>query len=157
MLFSDKKKMVFSLIAAVFFIFLDRFFKILALKAYSDKEVSLVGNLLKFTLEKNYNIAFSLPFSGLLLIILTAIIIIGLIYFSLILYKKQEYRYIPYLTFILFGAMSNLFDRVKYGYVIDYIDLKYFTVFNVADMMIVGGVIFLFLLNIKKIKDSKYV
>jgi signal peptidase II len=43
------------------------------------------------------------------------------------------------LLFIIFGAISNLVDRLKFGYVIDYIDIKYFTVFNLADIMIVVG------------------
>ncbi|MBU1778489.1 signal peptidase II, partial [Patescibacteria group bacterium] len=46
--------------------------------------------------------------------------------------------------FIIFGAISNLTDRLEYGYVIDYFSLKYFTIFNLADVMIVIGVFCLF-------------
>jgi signal peptidase II len=38
------------------------------------------------------------------------------------------------------GAFSNLYDRLHYGYVIDYFDLKYFTVFNLSDVMIIIGI-----------------
>jgi signal peptidase II len=37
------------------------------------------------------------------------------------------------------GAAGNLFDRVRTGGVIDFIDLHVWPVFNVADMAIVGG------------------
>ncbi|MEA3398210.1 MAG: signal peptidase II [Patescibacteria group bacterium] len=135
----NKKKMAFLFLLAIFFIILDRFLKILALEFYVTEEISLIGDILKFNLTKNSNIAFSLPFSGIFLIIVTGLIIIALIYFWLILYKKREYRFLPYLTIIIFGAISNLLDRIKYGYVIDYLNMKYFTVFNIADMMIAGG------------------
>jgi signal peptidase II len=37
------------------------------------------------------------------------------------------------------GASGNLFDRLWRGGVVDYIDLKVWPVFNLADMAIVGG------------------
>ena len=64
-------------------------------------------------------------------------LICQLLYLSI----KKDYIKAWLLLAIIFGAISNLFDRIKYGYVIDYLDLKYFTVFNLADVMIVGGVI----------------
>ena len=39
------------------------------------------------------------------------------------------------------GAASNLFDRVRRGSVVDFIDLKWWPVFNVADIGITAGVI----------------
>ncbi len=47
---------------------------------------------------------------------------------------------------LLSGALSNLFDRLHYGCVIDFIDLKFWPVFNLADIFICLGV---FLLIIK--------
>lgn len=134
-----RKKAVFLLLSAVFFISLDRFFKILALNYFTEK-YNIIGNILSFQLAQNYNIAFSLPLSGWWLNILIIIILIGLIYWLLILFKRQEFQPALCLSFVLFGAISNMFDRLQYGFVIDYLDLKYFTVFNIADIMIVGGV-----------------
>ena len=53
------------------------------------------------------------------------------------------------LTILLFGAISNIIDRIRLGFVIDYIDLKYFTIFNIADIMIVGSIGLLIITNIK--------
>ena len=64
-----------------------------------------------------------------------------MLYELLFLWQRQEWSKVVLLTFIIFGAISNMLDRLKYGFVIDYLDLKYFTVFNMADVMIVGGVL----------------
>ncbi|MBI2426546.1 MAG: signal peptidase II [Candidatus Kerfeldbacteria bacterium] len=47
------------------------------------------------------------------------------------------------LLFIIGGGVSNIFDRIVYGAVIDFIVLGYTPVFNIADVMIVIGVILL--------------
>ena len=44
------------------------------------------------------------------------------------------------LPMILGGAIGNLIDRVRVGYVIDFIDLRVWPVFNVADSAITIGV-----------------
>jgi signal peptidase II len=53
------------------------------------------------------------------------------------------------LTFVLGGAIGNLIDRLRFQYVIDFINLHYhdwyFPAFNVADMAITLGAFFLIL------------
>lgn len=44
------------------------------------------------------------------------------------------------LGLILGGALGNLVDRVRLGYVVDFIDLRWWPVFNLADSAIVLGV-----------------
>lgn len=48
------------------------------------------------------------------------------------------------------GAISNILDRVIHGCVIDFIDLKFWPVFNLADSFIVLGAILLVLGYLKK-------
>lgn len=38
------------------------------------------------------------------------------------------------------GAIGNVIDRIRYGYVVDFLDFRIWPVFNVADMAIVIGV-----------------
>ena len=93
--------------------------------------------------------------------ILTFIIIIvnfGLI-FCLI---KSEKVYTYLIALIIGGSLGNLFDRIYYYAVPDFIDLhigKYhWFVFNVADIFITTGIIGLILIEIlKKEKNSKNV
>jgi signal peptidase II len=47
------------------------------------------------------------------------------------------------LTLILSGAISNIIDRLQLGCVIDFIDLKFWPIFNLADVFIVLGAILL--------------
>lgn len=65
------------------------------------------------------------------------------------------------LLFIIFGGASNLFDRIFFGYVIDWIRVFFLpiSIFNIADIMIVLGlffiVIYIFKSNSYKIKSHK--
>ncbi len=74
----------------------------------------------------------------------------------IVLINRRNYPLVFCLTFIIFGAMSNLLDRLKYGCVICYLDLKYFTVFNLADIMIVGGALWLLILITTKNKKYEF-
>lgn len=145
---------------AIFFI-ADRGLKIFAQNNGSETYFRLLGDWFLFRFTPNPYISFSLPVSGILLNITIILIIIGLIYyiFYLILNKKNQLSnpndrkiILILLTIILFGAISNIQDRLIYGYVIDYLELKYFTVFNLADIMISGGTI---ILIIKTLKTKK--
>lgn len=51
------------------------------------------------------------------------------------------------LVLILSGAISNLFDRLYFGCVIDFINLEIWPVFNLADILICVGV-FLLIINL---------
>jgi signal peptidase II len=44
------------------------------------------------------------------------------------------------LGLVIGGSLSNLLDRVRLGYVTDFLDLKYWPAFNLADSFIVIGV-----------------
>ncbi len=48
------------------------------------------------------------------------------------------------------GALGNLYDRVRFGYVIDYLDLRVWPVFNFADACISIGVAWIVFSYIKK-------
>ncbi|MBU0619040.1 signal peptidase II [Patescibacteria group bacterium] len=50
---------------------------------------------------------------------------------------------------IISGIMSNWLDRLRWGAVVDFIDLKIWPVFNLADGLIVGGLTLIFLCSLK--------
>jgi signal peptidase II len=97
-----------------------------------------IGDILSFHFTANYYMAFSLPLGGLILNIVIALIIIGLAAYAayLRLKNKRPIADVILILLIIAGAWSNLFDRLAYGYVIDYLELKYFTIFNLADVLI---------------------
>ena len=47
------------------------------------------------------------------------------------------------LGLVIGGSVSNLLDRVRLGYVTDFLDLRYWPAFNLADSFIVIGVLVL--------------
>ena len=93
--------------------------------------------------------------------ILTTIIVfvnLGLIYFLL----KSKGIYVYLLATIIGGSLGNLFDRIYYYAVPDFIDLHlgnyHWFIFNVADIFITAGIIGLILAELlKKEKISKNV
>jgi len=108
----------------------------------------------KFT---NPNIAFGLPLPQMITIILASIILIllGFLWWQSFL-KKKLWQALA-VSLIIIGALSNLLDRLLFGYVIDYLNIFIWPVFNLADVMIVIGVLIYILNEFKIIKKSKEV
>ena len=111
----------------------------------SVKTVSLIENVFHLTYVENTGAGFG-AFSGYtwFLIALTLLVIIAVVAF--VVTKRPKNRvFITALTFMMGGAVGNVVDRIRLGYVIDFFDfcLIDFPVFNVADCFItVGAVIF---------------
>ena len=105
-------------------------------------ETSLIGNFLVITPATNTGAGFSL-FAGkqLLLIISTIIFLLVLIAFDFI-NKKRSLLYGFATGLILAGAVGNLIDRIAFGFVRDFVYLKFinFPVFNIADISLTVGV-----------------
>jgi len=57
------------------------------------------------------------------------------------------------LILIIAGALGNLIDRLKFGYVTDFLDFRIWPVFNIGDSCVCIGVIFLIIYFIKKEKS----
>ena len=94
---------------------------------------------------KNFGAAFNL-LSGSRFLLSTLSIIIALFLIYFILYKKNiNYLDLFSYSFILGGTIGNGIDRINRGYVIDFINLNFinFPVFNIADISINIGLIFI--------------
>lgn len=99
----------------------------------------------------NKNLAWNIPVSGEIFYILWILI---MSYFLYLLIKTKKYSEKIFLTVIFSGAVSNTIDRLRFGCVIDYVNLKIFPVFNLADIYITIG-IFLLLIGIIKNKSRE--
>lgn len=111
---------------------------------YTGQSISLLG-MIKLTYVQNTGAAFSL-FTGFLqyLIAIGAVVVLLVIYFHHKLSTQSSYIQSA-LVFILGGSLGNLADRIIRGYVIDYIDIGFWPVFNFADIMINLGVLIIVL------------
>ncbi|MBI2459406.1 MAG: signal peptidase II [Parcubacteria group bacterium] len=152
-MFNRIKKMIAVNAAAIFFISLDRFLKVFAFNN-QGRQFNILGEILNFSYHDNYYIAFSLPLHGRWLNIIIFLIILLLIFYWLKALLSGRRLTAVCLLAVVMGAASNLFDRLKYGYVIDYLDLKYFTVFNLADLMITAGIICLLFIKGSKSENN---
>jgi len=88
----------------------------------------------------NKNIAWSIPIAPAIFYLVWVLIIFFLLY----LFSKAKFYIQKFFIVLIFsGAISNIIDRVRFGCVVDYIDLKFWPVFNLADAYITIGAIFL--------------
>ncbi len=84
-----------------------------------------------------------------------------LIIFSLLRNVSDDDKWqIIALSSVFGGAIGNYIDRLRFGYVIDFLDFHWrniwtYPAFNVADMAIVCGVFILMLLMIRDIKEER--
>ena len=160
-LFLRKNLLYISII--VFLFFLDRFTKIYILNYVEDNgSINIyVNQFLNLILVWNTGIGFGLLSShGTIFynFITLIIIFINIIIIYLII-KTNDYR-IYFLLLILGGSLGNLFDRIYYFAVPDFIDLHignfHWFIFNVADIFITVGIIGLIVIELlKKDKISK--
>jgi signal peptidase II len=140
---NDRQKTTALFAAVVFLVTLDRILKAWAVNF--RPEITLLGDWFRIVSAGNQGIAFSLPLFGQFIITVIIIIIIALIYFLVVKLKKAAYFESVFYSAIILGAASNLYDRFKFGYVIDYFSLKYYSVFNLADGLILFGAIWIVL------------
>ena len=151
------------IILAIFF--LDRITKIYLINLQADgTDIDFyIYPFLNFYLVWNTGIGFGLASleTNIYYHILTsviAIINIGLIF--LLIRSKKVYTYL--IALIIGGSLGNLFDRIYYYAVPDFIDLHlgnyHWFIFNVADIFITVGIIGLLTVELlKKEKISKNV
>lgn len=122
----------------------------------TNKNITIIPNFLKFTYTENTGGAFGIG-TKLAILALSIIIIVSIIIF-LIKQKNKITNFTPYIL-ILSGSIGNLIDRTFRGYVIDFIDVNIFNfpTFNIADISIVLGIIYLIFLIIMQKSDDKNV
>ncbi|MGH4050428.1 MAG: signal peptidase II [Clostridium sp.] len=145
-------------ILIVFFgLLLDRLSKIWALSALKDEDgVVLIKNIFKLEYLENRGAAFGILQNKLLLLALvTLLVIAGMIYYIIKYKPKSKFIRISF-ALIISGALGNLYDRMFYKYVVDFIlvhykDVYYFPTFNIADSLVVVGTL---ILAISIVKDE---
>jgi len=140
-----KKFLGISLICLVLFV-LDRFSKNFFL---NNHNINLWG-LTSF--QKNCGFIFGAQFPGWENIFYTFIFCAFIILFYLLIVFLKEGRITELLAteLIIIGALSNVLDRLFYGCVTDFISFWILGVFNMSDVYIFIGALFLFLNYLKK-------
>lgn len=147
---------IFIIIAGIF---LDRITKLWAIGLKGKDEITIIKDLFAFEYLENRGAAFGI-FQGktFFLVIFTIIVLAIMVYMILKYMKKSRFMAIA-LSLIISGAVGNLYDRVIYNYVVDFIlvhykDMYYFPTFNVADILVCIGTFLLCIAILKEGNDE---
>ena len=159
------KNFIINLFLILLIFFLDRISKIYVInldKKFFGSEI-FSSKYLNVSLIWNEGIAFGLlSFDQDNLYNLLTFLIILIIFFIIVMILKSSGFKKYALLLILGGALGNIFDRLMYKAVPDFIDFHvgdfHWFIFNVADIFVTLGVIFMILLEFidnDKVNDQK--
>ncbi len=117
--------------------------------------IPLIPNIFHLTLVYNKGAGFGLFTGQRVFFILLAIgTVLGILFF---IWKRRirSRLLVVGLALIVAGALGNMIDRLRTGYVIDFFDLKIWPVFNIADSAIsIGAVMIAWILFFSKENES---
>lgn len=145
----QKKIIIYSII----FFILDLISKVIVNNFVSLTEsITVINNFFYLTNVHNLGAAWSL-FSGQRILLIVVGIAALFFIFRWINDFKNNNKNIWAFSLLISGLLGNLFDRIIYGYVRDFLDFRFgsynYPVFNLADTFIFCGVIVLILAIIK--------
>ena len=107
--------------------------------------VPLIPGILVLTHVRNPGIAFSLLYNVPLIVPAAIAVILVFFLFSNVAQWWHRPVVATALALVSGGAIGNLIDRLRVGAVIDYVDLGFWPVFNLADTAVVAGTALLIL------------
>lgn len=139
-------KAIISIILFIIIFFIDRISKILVLNL---QKIEVIKNF--FYIEKIFNTGgiFGIGKGLNFLFIIIGFVIIAILLINIKFFTENFLRTVGTI-FVLSGAFGNLFDRIFFGYVIDFIAFTFWPAFNFADAFISIGIIILLISVLKK-------
>ena len=118
-----------------------------------NESIKVISHFFSLTYVRNNGAAWSILKDERILLMIVTVIVLFLINKYM---NREELSKIEELTYgiIIGGIVGNLFDRIIYGSVIDFLDFNIFgynyPVFNLADTFIVVGIMLLIIVSIRK-------
>jgi signal peptidase II len=148
---------------AVLVLLVDHFTKMAAVNYLGFHEALPILSIFDLTLSYNTGAAFSFLdsasgwqhwFLGGLALLVSAMIVAWLARLSV-----RDYWMSTALCLVLGGALGNVWDRIAYGHVVDFLSFHwgdwYFAIFNIADSAICLGAFMIFCCWLKQERDAK--
>jgi signal peptidase II len=122
---------------------------------FLGQSVPVLAGIFNLTYVQNTGGAFGIMRNSTnLFIVISIVVILFIIYFLIKEEKKDVYVQVIF-SLVLGGAISNLIDRLRLGYVVDFIDFQVWPVFNIADAAITIGMVLLLIRIIFKKEPGK--
>lgn len=140
------KKHISCTIMIILIVAFDQITKYFASLKLADGSVAkFIPGVVQFKYAENTGMAFSM-LSGArwVFIALTVVVCVGVFYYLFSNRCKSLWLYWS-LGVILSGGIGNLIDRIRFGYVVDFIELTFvnFAIFNIADCAVTCGAVVL--------------
>ena len=152
------KKLLISL-GVILGLCLDQLVKFLTVKNIPLGESrTFIKGVISFTYLRNYGAAWSmLQNQHWFFLLITLIAITVILYYMIKSYKNNKAMMLGALALILTGTLGNFIDRIRLSYVVDMIQFDFinFPIFNIADMFLTFGVIYLYVAIYKDEKGEK--
>ena len=141
----NKKTVILSTSSSI--VFLDQLSKFIIKKNFVvDESVPITNKIFHLTYVTNSGSAFGL-FKGFNILFIIFSIFVIFIIPNLLKKIKNEQRVLQVsVGLLLGGTIGNLVDRILYGFVVDFIDFRFWPVFNIADTAVTVSIICLILL-----------
>jgi len=104
------------------------------------------GRFIELKLFKNSDLYF-FSLNPIFLNLIIGAVLLLLVFLFLWSFKKKDILLTSGFSLIILAGLSNFFDRLYFSYVIDWIKIFILpiSIFNIADIMIIGGIICLIL------------
>ena len=153
------KKILSSILVVAGVLALDqltKFIVVSSMKLYSS--IPVIDDILRITYIHNPNSVFGISLGGRFpypVMILLLVAVVAVIW----AFEKKPSYYLLY-SAIIGGALGNFIDRMRFGEVIDFIDVGIskttrWPVFNIADASISVSVVLLLYLSLKSSKEKR--
>lgn len=143
-----KNKLVFFTAAVVFAA--DFVAKTYLRSHFAFTSTPVIKNIFHITVVFNEGAAFNILSGKTTFLIYAGIIFILLFLLFLKNEKRTDTLFLLSCGLIMGGALSNLYDRITLGYVVDYLDFRVWPVFNISDSCITIGTGLLLIDSFKK-------
>lgn len=153
--------MYFIIIAIV--IALDQLTKYLIQANFElNSTIPLIDGIFHITYIHNSGAAFSLFQNKTGFLIAMQLIVISIVVIYLLKkQKKEHWCLLLSLSLIVAGGVGNLIDRAMNGYVVDFLDFRFWPIFNVADISVCVGcgllVLYMFFIEPKRSRDKQII
>ena len=151
---------IFYVLFVTILVILDQYVKnLVVLNIELSKRIPLIDDFFSLTYVRNYGAGFSILQNETVFLSVLSIVAVLVLAYLLIKVKKSDTISIISYILIISGALGNLIDRIRLGYVVDFLDFKIFgydyPVFNIADSFITIGCFILMITVILESKNAK--
>ena len=145
-------KIIYLIVCFVFFLISDLYLSDLLVKNIT-RGYAFSSNIISLNYVKNTGAAFSILHDSREFLIILSVVALAVIFWYILKHIKSiSMKAIFFVSILAAGIAGNLHERIIFGYVRDFFELKFvdFPVFNISDIFINIGVLALIILILLK-------